>query len=441
MGRRLHMDRLGGPDRHAPRDRRSGLASARVRVVVVAWLTAISLAMLQATISSASHLGVPDWQLDVTPESSTGATGMVYTLTAFLTDELGNGQAGVEIDFEVISGPGDDDVGTAGNTPQTPDLSCFTAGGGTGVPATCGVSYSESDNVAGDDLVLAWVDTDGIDSTVEADLGEGLDSTGAGTPGCSLGSAGEGLVPEPDGTDCVARTWTERVGVTVDMEPETAAGPVGQAVVLAAQVLDPSGPVANVTVRFFFMAASPNDPGSPGNSPDFRCTTDALGECSGSYVPTNLGTDTLCALAAGPRSRCNEPVNAPDHDNSADVVLRTVNNDPTPTPTPTPVPTPTPTPTPTPVPTPTPTPTPTPVPTPVPTPTPTPVPTPTPTPTPTPVPTPTPTPTPTPARRPRRRPRRPPSRPPSRRPRRPPSRPPRPRRARQPEPRPIPATR
>src|SRR5690606_12722091 len=113
------------------------------------------------------------------------------------------------------SGPGDDDAGTAGDTPQAPDLSCVTVGGGTATPATCAVSYTETDNVAGDDLVRAWVDTDGLDATVEADLGEGLDASGAGTPGCGVATIGQGTAAEPDGTDCVTRTWTERQGITV----------------------------------------------------------------------------------------------------------------------------------------------------------------------------------------------------------------------------------
>jgi hypothetical protein len=344
----------------------------QVRVAGAVSMSVLSLVLVVAPVSSASPPGAALWRLDIEPEVSTAATGTVYTLTASVTDLLGNGQDGAMIDFEVLSGPGDDDVGTAGNTPETPDLSCISAGGGVGVPATCAVSYAESDNIAGDDPVVAWIDVDGLDATVEADMAEGLDATGIGASVCGAGTTGAGITVEPDYTDCVVRTWTERTGVTVDVEPEVATVAQGQAVTLTAVVMDPGGPVSNSSVRWFFMPGSPNDPGSPGNSPDATCTTDASGQCSVSYVPTVLGTDTLCALAAGPRPRCDEPVGAPEHDNSADVFERTVSDQLTPTPTPTPTPSPTPTPMPTPTPTPTSTPTPTPTPTPVPAPVPTP---------------------------------------------------------------------
>jgi hypothetical protein len=227
-----------------------------------------------------------------------------------VTDAFGDGQV-VQVDFEVVSGPGDDDVGTAGDTPETPDMSCTTNGGGAGAAATCTVSYTETDNVAGDDAILAWVDEDGGDGTVEADTGEGLSTTGGGSPGCDASSNGAGTTAEPDNTDCVSRTWTERTGVAVDVQPESAAGSVGSTMTLSALVVDGSGPIANASVRWFFMGGSANDPHSPGNSPDMRCKTNSLGECSVSYVPSDAGTDTICAIAAGPKSRCNEAVGAP----------------------------------------------------------------------------------------------------------------------------------
>ncbi len=190
-------------------------------------------------------------------------------------------------------------------------------------------------------------------------------------------------------------------GTRVDVEPEVANVVVGQTVTLTAVVHDSNGNPSvgadtNTHVRWFFSAGSPNDIDSPGNSPDLQCWTGTAGMCSITYVPSELGTDAICALVGGPTSQCDEAAEDPEWEDRADVVLRIVATDPTPTPTPTPSPTPTPTPMPTPTPSPTPTPTPTPSPTPTPTPTPTPSPTPTPTPTPTPSPTPSPTPTPTP---------------------------------------------
>ena len=51
-------------------------------------------------------------------------------LTASVSDLADAGIPGLEVDFEIVGGPGDDDAGTSGNTPTTPDMSCVTAGGG-----------------------------------------------------------------------------------------------------------------------------------------------------------------------------------------------------------------------------------------------------------------------------------------------------------------------
>jgi hypothetical protein len=112
-----------------------------------------------------------DLRLQVTPEASSSRTGTLSTLTASVTDGVGDGVAGIAVDFEIVSGPGDDDVGTAGDTRLSPDLACVTSGGAPGVAASCVVSYTEGANVGGDDLILAWIDLDGSDGTVEADGG------------------------------------------------------------------------------------------------------------------------------------------------------------------------------------------------------------------------------------------------------------------------------
>jgi hypothetical protein len=352
---------------------------------------------------------LPDLSLDVIPESANSRTGQLHTVTAAVVDASGTGRSGIPIDFEIIAGPGDDDVGTAGNTPSAPDLGCFTSGGAAGVPATCSVSWTEGLNVGGDDLIVAWIDMDANDSTVEADLGEGIASTAPLMPGCALGANGSGFVAEPDYTDCVTKSWSQRVPSFVDAWPEVATQTAGQTVTATAAVLDQDGnplvgPGTSFEVRWFFEGTSPNDPGSQGNNADLRCWTGNVGECSVTYVPAHSGTDLLCALVAGSRSRCSEPLDAIEFDTSADLVQRviTIEAEPTPTPTPTPDPTPTPTLDPTPTPTldPTPTPTPDPAATPSPDPQATPEPTPAPTPEPSPFPSPTPmppTPDPTPS--------------------------------------------
>jgi hypothetical protein len=190
-------------------------------------------------------------------------------------------------------------------------------------------------------------------------------------------------------------------GTRVDVEPETLEIAVGQPATLTAVVRDAAGnpavgPGSDTHVRWYFAAGSPNDPDPDNSSHSFECWTGEAGQCSMTYTPQTLGSDTICALVGGSPSACGEVLGAPDWADSADVILRIVVTSPTPTPTPMPSPTPTPTPDPTPTPTPDPTPDPTPTPSPDPTPSPTPDPTPDPTPSPTPTPSPDPTPSPTP---------------------------------------------
>jgi hypothetical protein len=297
----------------------------------------------------------PDLRLELTPESSTGRTDTPFTLTASVTDAAGNGASGVPVDFEITAGPGDDDAGTGGNTPESPDLGCVTGGGGPGVPGTCTVTYTEGFNVGGTDSIAAWIDLDGSDATTELDIGEGADESAAGIAGCAAGGVGSGWVPEPDYTDCVTHEWTARVPTTIQAEPEVSNGSIGSPVTISTEVYDQDGNLlvgagTDTEVRFFFAEGSPNEPDAPGNSPHLRCDTGPTGMCAASYVPVASGTDTICAIAAGPRSRCAEPVDAQERDSSADVVERLIGTEATPTPTPTPTPSPTPTPTPTPTP-------------------------------------------------------------------------------------------
>lgn len=126
----------------------------------------------------------------------------------------------------------------------------------------------------------------------------------------------------------------------VDLDPEQAE--VNPGTVTLTVHVENSG--AGATVRFFFRSGSANDPDSGGGA-DRTCVTDAAGWCSVSYVAANLGTDTICATTQPNSTKCSEPVSAPEGDDTADVVQRTVRNPP-PTPTPAPPP-PTPTPAPT----------------------------------------------------------------------------------------------
>ena len=125
----------------------------------------------------------------------------------------------------------------------------------------------------------------------------------------------------------------------VDIQPESAEVDQGTTVSLTARVYSEpgllyAGPGTSTHVRFFFVAGSPNDIDSPGNSPDLQCTTGTAGECSVSYDADELGSDLVCVMIAGPVSQCDEPVNDPDLDDRVDVVERLVVSDSWPTPSP-----------------------------------------------------------------------------------------------------------
>jgi hypothetical protein len=149
--------------------------------------------------------GGPPLVLEIRPGGGPQRTGEPETVEARVTLPNRDGVDGVVVDFEVTEGPGDDDIGTAGHTPEAPDMSCTTAGGGNNSPAFCTVEYTEQQNEGGSDAVLAWIDADSLGATVEADLAEGENQNAPGGGGCSANSKGPGLVPEPDQTDCVEK--------------------------------------------------------------------------------------------------------------------------------------------------------------------------------------------------------------------------------------------
>lgn len=143
--------------------------------------------------------------LEVTPEVKRKFKGTT-TLTATV-DPAASGGA-VAVDFEIVSGPNAKIDGNAADTPKSPDLSCSIPDGA----SKCTVSYKT--RKAGTDSVLAWIDHDNDNSTVEADPDEAADAGGLpDEPGCAGGScggdddSGEGSEPEPDHTDHVLALW------------------------------------------------------------------------------------------------------------------------------------------------------------------------------------------------------------------------------------------
>jgi hypothetical protein len=276
-----------------------------------------------APSASAQPPGGSSMVLEIAPGGGPQTTGGSQTVEAQVTQPDGDGADGVEVDFEVTEGPGDSGVGTAGDTPEMPDMTCITSGGGKQHPATCTVSYTQPGNVAGSDAVRAWIDADGLDTTVEADMGEGENQHAPGSGGCHAGTKGPGDTPEPDGTDCAEKRWKARVATVVDLEPETGAGLLGDSTALQAAVFDQfgnpyQGAGTSVTVGFTLL------PGSAGGSADIgSCDTGTSGGCALAFAPTAAGVDQICAWLPGAAADCSEAPDAPERDNGADVVLRT----------------------------------------------------------------------------------------------------------------------
>lgn len=107
----------------------------------------------------------------------------------------------IEVDFEIESGPHDED----GNTPESPDFTCIVPESPPSDPTestnTCTVSYDGS--FTGTDVIRAWIDHGSSDASVEADpaeLEEDDDFPGTGE-GCQVPFG------EPDCTDVVSTTW------------------------------------------------------------------------------------------------------------------------------------------------------------------------------------------------------------------------------------------
>ncbi|HEU4979534.1 MAG TPA: hypothetical protein VFT42_11595 [Solirubrobacteraceae bacterium] len=291
------------------------------RPLTIAALATAAVLALAAPVDATQPAtpGAASATLQIKPGGGPARAGEQQTLIAQVSAPSGNGVDGAEVDFEVTQGPGDVD----GDTPQTPDMTCVTAGGGKNQPSTCTVSYGEPANQGGTDAVLAWIDVDGDDSTVEADPTEGVNHSAPGDGPCVPGSKGAGSIPEPDGTDCVEKRWQGRVPTSVGLAPRAGAGQPGSTAELTASVLDQFGAPFGVlgssaTVSFELLAGSAHDPGdgSDFTTPDLgTCVTGPAGGCSIPFSEPTAGTDVVCAYVSGLTAGC---ANAPDATPPAD---------------------------------------------------------------------------------------------------------------------------
>lgn len=118
------------------------------------------------------------------PEHEGCVTGLV---------EPGQDWDGTNIDFEIV-GVADPD---SSDTPATPDMTCTIPAG------TDNCTVHPPPSGGGSQVIRAWIDLDGSDVTVEADMAEGYDE-----------SASPGDQGEPDTTDVSQWIWTH-----MDSEP------------------------------------------------------------------------------------------------------------------------------------------------------------------------------------------------------------------------------
>jgi hypothetical protein len=313
------MDRQG---RQAPRGGLRNRIGKRRNVGSAALV--LALALVAPPPGQGAQPAAGPATLEIRPGGGPQRVGEPQTLEAQVELPGGDGVDGVVVDFDLTRAAGDEDAG------HTPDMSCTTAGGSHNRAATCTVEYIRQDNVDGSDPVLAWIDADGLDATVEADLEEGENQHAEGSGGCDVDSKGPGLSPEPDQTDCVEKRWIARVPAAVDLETETASAPVGTSASIEASVYDQFGDLMagagrSTTVSLELLAGSAHDPGdgSDFGSPDLgSCDTGTTGRCTlepGSSVP---GLDWLCGYVPGESAVCSEGFGAPERANGADLVQR-----------------------------------------------------------------------------------------------------------------------
>ncbi len=146
--------------------------------------------------------------LQVTPEMDRNPVTEIHRLTARVSPVP---DGGVEVDFKILSGPNASSKDRADNvTAMTqPDMFCTVRAG----ESSCFVELGPSRGV-GTDEIIAWIDTDGENITVEGDKTEAPDAGGGPEePDCpeqNCGADGQGEpggTAEPDATDSVKKMW------------------------------------------------------------------------------------------------------------------------------------------------------------------------------------------------------------------------------------------
>ena len=234
------------------------LAAGAVAATMIAGL----LTMLAWSPAQANHGG---FKLEVFREVTSESKTTDVVLTARIVDEngappaLGDG-GGINIDFEVESGPGDTEGGAVTRT--SPDYTCDTVDQSLGGAARCTVEVESGGGggTAGVSIIRAWIDHDGSNATVEADPTEGRlsdASTDCFTElpingGASNNSDYEACTSDADGpetpggaaerdtTDVVKIIFNNNAPIRVDC-PELTEGPVETEIKVTCTVTDTDG--------------------------------------------------------------------------------------------------------------------------------------------------------------------------------------------------------
>jgi hypothetical protein len=287
----------------------------RARSLALAVMTALLAAPLAAGVAHAGGR-----TLDLLPEEDNSPLGTNRTIKADISAPPDAGTE-VNIDFEV-TGPSDPDNG---NTPATPDRTCTIPAGAT----RCTVGYVGT--IAGEDIDRGWIDEDGVNATVEADMAEGLDRYAE--PGSHV---------DPDSTDVVETLWFGGLtaSTTMDCTPEALAASVGAGGRVSCTVVRQSTGerVPGVHVDGENLSGANDTDGVAFDPADYDdlCVTGTNGTCSfdlaDRFPVAEAGAANVCVWADEDADDgfhateefdggdCTESLDAPDSDNRTDVL-------------------------------------------------------------------------------------------------------------------------
>lgn len=233
---------------------------------------AVLVSLLLVSLPQAASANHRNRTLDVAPESANQPLGATQTLTATVSRAATVRSGTLNIDFENEGGVNDTD----GTTRTAPDLTCSIAAGAT----SCTVAYSGSD--PGRDQWRSWIDHDGVNTTVEADVTEGRNET-ANAGGGGQDCPGAGTGGEPDCTDVVEVIWgtggldCDDGGGDTEHHTNPAGGGTVSNEAYTCTLTDAAGRPRTDAPISAEVENGINDPdatdGASYDSPDYTCTT------------------------------------------------------------------------------------------------------------------------------------------------------------------------